>query len=77
MAHAHLDLVVAGREVAIDMFVTATALNGVPVYMTWTWPRGGPREGGVAMEAMFRYFDALVAANPDLDGRLARGCGRI
>lgn len=77
MAHANLDLIVGGRELSIDMFVAATALNGVPVIMTWTWPRAGPREGGVAMEAMLRYFDTLVDANPDLDGRLARGCGRI
>ena len=77
MAHANLDLMVGGRELSIDMFVATTALNGVPIMMTWTWPRGGPREGGIATEAMFRYFDTLVDANPDLDGRLARGCGRI
>jgi hypothetical protein len=77
MAHAQLDLAVGGRTLAIDMFVAASALNGVPFTMTWTWPRGGPREGGIAMEAMFHYFDTLMAANPDADGRMVRGCGRI
>jgi hypothetical protein len=77
MAHAQLVLALAGREFTIDMFVAATALNGVPIMMTWTFPHRGPREGGIAMEAMFTYFDSLTQANPDLDGRLPQECGRI
>jgi hypothetical protein len=65
VANAQIEYMSGRNLVRQGIYLAATALNGVPVLVGWTWPSGRD-EAAATGPRLLAYLDDLKARNPDV-----------
>jgi hypothetical protein len=76
IANAEIEYMGDRRLVRQGAYVAATALRGVPVVVTWTWPSGRD-EAATTGPRLLTFLDELKAKNPEISMWSGLGWNRI